>query len=337
MENNYSDYKKALKAKYEQEKTGVNTSFLLQLTPARLRDLTLYVFRETTNPDDLKTFQLFMGFPFDPSGVQKINNKIDAFRPLISFLKDRSDLANPGSVEMLAVLLDFTPRPFHKFRKKTIINENTFTDIDTVEKKNDIIEGVENTPRENETTEIDENKIEVVDEGTQDEVFQDEIIRTKNSGLIHLMSSGENKENVPKRNKISVKQKTFLATGLGIFALGTSVFYNVKMSSQQECMQWNDDRYIAVDCEGIGGINTVINQLPDPIPINMSVIEKFRKIAVDSTTVFFNAKGDPIVWYSKKPSGEIDFFNQPGLHPETQATLRKITPHIINKYVLLNE
>ncbi|GEM_PF-380273 len=334
MENNYSDYKKALKAKYEQEKTGVNTSFLLQLTPARLRDLTLYVFRETTNPDDLKTFQLFMGFPFDAGNIQKIKNKIDAFRPLISFLKNQSDLANPGSVEMLAVLLDFTPRPFHKFRKKTVINENTFTDIDTEEKKNDIIERVENTPHENETTEIDESKIEVVDEGTQDEVFQDEIIHPKNSSLIHLMSSGENKESVPKRNKISVKQKTFLATGLGILALGTSVFYNVKMSSQQECMQWNNDRYIAVDCEnttnGIMGITSAI-------PIDISVIEKFRKIAVDSTTVFFNAKGDPIVWYSKKPSGEIDFFNQPGLHPETQATLRKITPHIINKYVLLNE
>ena len=332
MENNYSDYKKALKAKYEQEKTGVNTSFLLQLTPARLRDLTLYVFREATNPDDLKTFEHFMGFPFDPSGVQKINNKIDAFRPLISFLKNRSDLASLIAVDMLAVLLDFNPRPFSKFRKKTVINENTFTDINTGEKENDIIEGVENTPRENETTEIDENKIEVVDEGTQDEVFQDEIIHQKNSSLIHLMSSGENKENVPKKNKISVKQKTFLATGLGIFALGTSVFYNVKMSSQQECMQWNNDRYIAVDCKGI---NT--DTIPDPIPIDISVIEKFRKIAVDSTTVFFNAKGDPMVWYSKKPSGEIDFFNQPGLHPETQATLRKITPHIINKYVLLNE
>lgn len=158
---------------------------------------------------------------------------------------------------------------------------------------------VENTPRENETREIDESKIEAVDEGIKDEVFQDEIIHTKNSSLIHLMSSGENKESVPKRNKISVKQKTFLATGLGILALGTSVFYNVKMSSQKECTQWNNDRYIAVDCDGSQEIDTVINQLPDPIPIDLSVIEKFRKIAVDSTTVFFNAKGDPIVWYSK--------------------------------------
>lgn len=335
MENNYSDYKKALKAKYEQEKTAVNTSFPLQLTPARLRDLTLYVFRETTNPDDLKTFEHFMGFPFDPSGVKKINNKIDAFRPLISFLKNRSDLASLIAVDMLAVLLDFNPRPFSKFRKKTIINENSFTDVDTVEKETHGIEGVENTPRENETTEIDENKIEVVDEGTQDEVFQDEIIHPKNSSLIHLMSLGENKESVPKRNTISVKQKTFLATGLGIFALGTSVFYNVKMSSQKECMQWNDDRYIAVDCERKP--DSITDKSPNPILIDISVIEKFRKIAVDSTTVFFNAKGDPIIWYSKKPSGEIDFFNQPGLHPETQATLRKITPHIINKYVLLNE
>lgn len=333
MENNYSDYKKALKAKYEQEKTGVNTSFLLQLTPARLRDLTLYIFRGTTDPDDLKTFEHFMGFPFDPSGVQKINNKIDAFRPLISFLKNRSDLSNLIAVDMLAVLLDFNPRPFHKFRKKTVINENTLIDIDTVKKETDIGKVVENTLRENETTELDESKIEAVDEGPQDEVFQDEIIHQKNS-LIHLMSSGENKESVPKRNKISAKQKTFLATGLGILALGTSVFYNVKISSQKECMQWNNDRYIAVDCEnttnGIMGITSAI-------PIDISVIEKFRKIAVDSTTVFFNAKGDPIVWYSKNPSGEIDYFNQPGLHPETQATLRKITPHIINKYVLLNE
>ena len=359
MENYYSDYKKALKAKYEQEKIGENTRFLLQPTPAKLRDLILYIFRENPHLNDLKTFEHFMGFPFDTGSIQKINNKIDAFRPLISFLKNRSDLANDDAVEMLAVLLDFTPRPFTVYRKKAVTDKMTFTTTDSIKDEIQTDKIAEETISGTQIKEPSESKItenkrivaevsntkklvtekEMMSENIEKVVTEGEVPQKEevpNKGTENEEPEKNNEENIPKRHKMSGKQKAGLMTGLVILALGTSIFYNIKISTQKECMQWNNDRYIAIDCDRIQPKSIYNNLLPDPIPIDEATIEKFRKIAVDSNTVFFNAKGDPLVWYCKNRSGELEYFNQPGLHPETQETLRKITPHIINKYILLN-
>lgn len=369
MENNYSDYKKALKAKYEHEKTGENANFLLEPTPAKLRDLMLYMFRENPHPNDLKTFELFMGFPFGSGSIQKINNKTDAFRPLISFLKNRSDLASQNAVEMLAILLQFTPRPYTLYRKKEVADKS-FTAIDNLkdeirtdgivketitgtvikeikelpesEIKHKRIAAVEEISTEKlvtEKEEISDNAEKTVTEdgeGLNDAVSNKEKKHAIDHGIENERQRKNDEKNVPKKPKMSGRQKTGLGMGLGILALGTSIFYNIKISTQKECMQWNNDRYIAVDCDEVQPKSIYDNRLPGPLPIDAATIEKFRKITVDSNTVFFNAKGDPLVWYCKNRSGKLEYFNQPGLHPETQETLRKITPHIISKYILRN-
>ena len=44
---------------------------------------------------------------------------------------------------------------------------------------------------------------------------------------------------------------------------------------------------------------------------------------------------NPLVWYGKSPNKrEYEFFNHPGLHPETGKTLKPISKYIIKKYTL---
>jgi hypothetical protein len=96
----------------------------------------------------------------------------------------------------------------------------------------------------------------------------------------------------------------------------------------EECMQWKENHYEAVDCSndklGIGQLNLIV-------PIDEQIM-KLEKLDSKARLEFF--KNDkPIVWYYKK-DGEIELFNQPGFYPETAKPLKPITNYIIQKYNL---
>ncbi|MEG0916102.1 MAG: hypothetical protein RSF68_03725 [Myroides sp.] len=94
-------------------------------------------------------------------------------------------------------------------------------------------------------------------------------------------------------------------------------------------MIWKGDKYEAVDCS-----ETINSFAETTLPKDDKLIEEFRKMKVDSKTSFFDKKGNPKIWYIKNPNGTLEFFNQPGLQPETGKTLRPISRYIIQEYVL---
>jgi hypothetical protein len=124
-----------------------------------------------------------------------------------------------------------------------------------------------------------------------------------------------------EKNKVIV----FLVL-ISLFFMG----YTVKnmVFSKKECMIWVGNHYEAVDCknekESIGNITSLV-------VLNESLLS-FKKIDVSTNTVFFK-KEKPIVWYGKSFDGNHEYFNQPGLHPETGKTLKPISKYIIKKYI----
>lgn len=281
MEDTFITYKKAIKAKYEQEKNGENWHFLLDPTPKKIRDLTLFVFEETHNENDLKTFQNFIGFAFETTKIQKIKEEIDKFRPLVTFLKGKTELADSTSADMLAVILDFNPRPYRNFIKKNTSATN-------------IIEKVNS--------------------------------EVKKESLDNFNSEEEKKEEKKKKRGIPF---VFI---VGILTLGISVFYNVKTTTEKNCMIWNIDHYETFDCNNKQQ-GFIYNM--SPIPSDEKLLNNFRKIEVDSNTPFFDAKKQPIVWYGKNANKEYEYFTHygNGKHPETGKTLKPISNYIINKYI----
>lgn len=133
-------YKKAIRVKFEEEKTKEYSSFLLIPSRAQLRKLCRERFKNNTNSDDLKCFELFLGFEFNTGNKNKFQASTDKFRPIENFLKGETDLVDKEGINMAAILVDFNPRPFKKFAKMGFDGvENEITDISSGE----IIEGVE--------------------------------------------------------------------------------------------------------------------------------------------------------------------------------------------------
>jgi len=277
MEDTFVMYKRALKDKYEQEKAGVNTNFLLNPSPASLRNLALMVFEEITDENDLKTFEKFMGFEYKANAIQRIKNETDKFKPLGTFLKGKTELSNYNGADILAVLLNFKPRPygnFHKGNKEVEPQSETFI------------------PQE----------------------FAFPI-----------------KEYPEKREKQKNKRKngTLLSIGAGVLALLSTIIYSNKESKQNNCMVWNIDHYETVDCnDSKQGF-----MYSAPLHADKKLLTNFRKVTVDSNTLFFDAKNQPLIWYGKNATKEYEYFTHPGLHPETGKTLKPISHYIIKKYI----
>ncbi|WP_051929302.1 hypothetical protein [Flavobacterium sp. 83] len=118
-----------------------------------------------------------------------------------------------------------------------------------------------------------------------------------------------------------------------VFALLISLFfmgYTIKdiVFPKKECMIWNNNHYEAVDCknEKSGILDFTSVEI-----LNENLLS-LKKIEVNKNTIFFK-KGKPVVWYGKSVEGNYEYFNQPGLHPETEKTLRPISLYIIKKYL----
>ena len=120
-------YKKAIRVKFEQEKTKEYSSFLLVPSRAKLRQLCVERFKYNESIDDLKSFNIFFGFEFESGNKNKLQTATDRFRPIENFLKGYSDLADIEGINMSAILVDFEPRPFKKFAK---LNSDNFVEDD---------------------------------------------------------------------------------------------------------------------------------------------------------------------------------------------------------------
>ena len=70
--NTLEDYKEAIKAKYEEEKLGDYSSFLINPSRARLRDLCIILFKENRTIDDFATFRSFFGFDFKEENIKEL-------------------------------------------------------------------------------------------------------------------------------------------------------------------------------------------------------------------------------------------------------------------------
>lgn len=131
-------------------------------------------------------------------------------------------------------------------------------------------------------------------------------------------------------NKKSVSKKIAFAV-IPLFVFGAAGF-GIKdiFFRDKNCMVWVKNHYEAAECDAI-------KDTAEVCPFNQGILDNFKKISVCDTTTFFK-NGDtdnPLVWYGKSPDKkEYEYFNQPGLHPETGKTLKPISKYIIGKYIL---
>lgn len=131
------EYKRAIKGKFNEEKENEYSSFLLVPSRAQLRKLCIERFKNNTNVDDLKSFELFFGFEFNYGNKNKLQSATDKFRPIENFFKNESDLSEIESINMAAILVDLKSRPYNRFSK---LNSNLIIDSSNKKEINDKIE-----------------------------------------------------------------------------------------------------------------------------------------------------------------------------------------------------
>jgi hypothetical protein len=298
MQNNtFEDYKKAVKTKYEEEKDGKHFNYLNTPTRAKLRNLSWEIFEEQhTNQNDLNVFSSLLGLTFDLTKKNKFEEQIDKFRPIETFFKGETDPTNIDAVNLAAILVDFQPRPFNKFRAKGITEDKI---------------QIKNSNAQQSYTTNDEN------EDKNDAEFEDSSVSRTSA---HLPTNLNNSFSVKKTKNF----KQVLIGIVVIFCLGFVISYY--FFQKRQCIQWSNDHYEKVDCTS--DKNDIVH-FNTKRPLDETLLE-LKKINIVDTTVFF-INDQAIIWYAK--SGDtIEYFNGPGFHPITKKPLRPITDYILNKY-----
>lgn len=291
--NTLDEYKKAVKERYDEVKESDISGLLENPSPANLRELCIIKAEIISNKEDKLIFTRFFDIKDDESIIKQIEKcDTDKLKPAGNFLKNKTKDTKQIIVELIAILIDFKPRPYLKFSK--IVE-------DVIEKK--------------------EEKIE-----------EDNALKEPSSIPIVLAINDKTKTNTTDTNTIlksySIKQK--IAFGFGIILLMSFVGYGFKniCFPKKECIQWSDNHYEQVECEG----NKLGFAHNNPIFDFDENLLHFKKLDVCDTTKFF-IEGQPTVWYIKQ-NNRCEFFNAPGLHPISGKTLKPITEYIINKYII---
>jgi len=284
--NTIEEYIKAIKAKYEEAKTGEYSSFLMYPSPAELKILCLLLFDNGINKQDEEILDMFFDLNEESSKRKQMECfDVDKFKPIGNFLKGKTETTRVVNLDLIAFLLDFHPRPFRKFMigKEKLKLTADFSINDSS---------------------IKENKRKV-------------LIEEKDAALEEYKKSA-----IPKR----------IALGVLVILVFGSLSYGIKSNffPNKNCMVWVKNHYQAVEYDKV-------KDTAEVIPLNQDVLDNFKKITVSDSTTFFK-NGDynrPLVWYGKSPNKrEYEYFNLPGLHPETGKTLKPISKYIIKKYIL---
>lgn len=114
--NTIEEYIKGVKTKYDAAKTGEFSGFLLNPSPAELKNLCLVLVDKGINKLDQEILDMFFDIN-DKSGKRKQieHFEVDKLKPISNFLKGKTATTRIVNLDVIAVLVDFNPRPYRKF------------------------------------------------------------------------------------------------------------------------------------------------------------------------------------------------------------------------------
>ncbi|WP_306352034.1 hypothetical protein [Flavobacterium sp. '19STA2R22 D10 B1'] len=322
----FEDYRLAVKAKYEEEKNGKNSRFFVPLKRSKLKDLSVILYKEKLNVDDQGAFDNFFDFKEEHGKLQQLRRfDTDKFRTLQNFLNGITTDPQWETIELIAVLIDFSLRPFRKYH-----NSISQVEDDIIEKKGK--EEKSGSDLYNQKEPIDDIEKEIVDEQDKELIVIDGIIGDCKDLDNQESLEARDSENKPTKRKFflrAIKNKTTHRVG-GVFAVLLSSSYIISgfIFPNKDCMVWKRDHYEAVNCD-----DEIIGSGEKFVARNDELIKNMRKVNVCDTTTFFKYN-KPVLWYGKSaPGGDYEFFSYPGRHPITDKALKDVTGHIVSNTI----
>lgn len=328
MNKNFEDYLKAILEHYEVVKKGKDADLLEKPTPGNLKKLCLQLLEKGLNNADEKAFLNFFHPKEERSLYAHIRNmSTDGLRTPSDFLRLKQGLTNNRQhANLVAVLVDFEPRPFTTFQNIIHEEKEELSKKETLTKE-------ENTPsiaeaQKEESQEIEEaiGKEKIVEEEKQKEDFAETetVVESQAEGTVTYIANP-----VDGTKPTDTGRKPYLIVLAVILFVSLTGFF-IHKTTEPKCMIWEKDHYEMIDCEQETAMGLFAT---DKIrPYNEALFEGMHKIIPTDTSTFFNGE-DPILYYSKR-NNECEFFTMPGKHPVTGKDLHPVSRLIVQKYVL---
>jgi hypothetical protein len=139
MKTTFEGFVIAVKQQYEVSKNGIYSGFLLNPSPAQLRNLCLLLLENNLSKSDEEIYRVFFQVP-EAAALRKAveNFDIEKFKALGNFLRGKSERPNAVSLNLIAILVDYRPRPFNKYLKN-----NVHSNVAVVSKQKQDFQGIE--------------------------------------------------------------------------------------------------------------------------------------------------------------------------------------------------
>ncbi len=138
MNTTFESFMAAVKQQYEVSKNGRYSGFLLNPSPAQLRNLCLLLLENNLSKIDEAIFRGFFQVPEGAVLRKAVENfDVEKFRAVGNFLKGRSEKTNAVSLNLISVLVDYQPRPLNKYLKADVYSQ---TDVS---KEKEDFQGIE--------------------------------------------------------------------------------------------------------------------------------------------------------------------------------------------------
>lgn len=325
-------YAQAVKEVYDELKR--ERKLPLRLTnPKRgnIKDHLIFIIDNHYKESDKKFYTEFLGVYNNLEELKRKVKKLktDSLRPISNFLNNNTQNPEDLVIELLAVLINFQPRPQ---------NYQVHSYESICKKLLDKIKIGEYKIYENTNTDSSINKSKSKDQKEQTSSTSSVIIT---AGTVHLTGTLieklpplESEINNKKRRSTSshilrIGQWSIIPTLLTVYLFfnssnGSNIMGSIGLQpSSNQCMYWDENKFIPVSCDEKRGTNLILAM--DPF-----VLEKFQKIT-EIDTISNRSIGK--VYYAKQ-NGVVEFFTAPGFHPENQKTqLRPMSKYMWEKYI----
>jgi hypothetical protein len=329
VRNGYLDLKQDRRLDFSREwpSTGDLKNWSMQCIEKGLSTEDEIVFTDYFREKDEKKQQKQLGKP-----IKEIvkNSETDKFRALRNFIiGDTKRSPERDVVKFLAILINFQPRPYNfeywnSFQSETMnLNE---PDLSQNEETNESIskdlmnpeEGLDATAiKENDNnhyTAIDEDENNVETEETA-LAENDQAPVSEELDKIEEIAIQSERRSFFEKNKYTLRFT-------GITSLIIVIFFTVHYLTPEDCMCWNGEKYIQVDCQDQ-------KQRYQVVGLDKVKLEHFRKITRPDT---LGLKDLGNIWYSKIDN-EVEFFTGPGYHPiQHRRSLKATTKYIFETY-----
>lgn len=257
--NTEDDYKEGVKNRYELVKNEIHATYLIAPTRAKLSKLCWEIFEgEKMHQSDLNVFNTLLGLPFDINKKNEFKKHKDKFRPIETFFKGETNPLEIDKVDLAAVLVDFQPRPFSRFRTSDLSLDYNGLGISS---------DPEFAPQE-----------EHGNSGTKKPVSTEGRPARKFKFLREIIKGS--------------KKETAILVGIIIMLLFTFSYLNY---FKKACMQWSEDHYEIVYCDKPmeGNFNDVVELDDDLLNFKkINVCDTTNCFKPDGEAIVWYAKTD---------------------------------------------